>query len=357
MKDIARDLNVSLITVSKAIRGNTDISDATRERVLKRVRELNYKPNMMARSLATGRSFIMGLIVPDLLNPFLTELAQSLADALRTHDYALIVTPSGGNPELERSEIHMMLARGVDALLLASCQASPKELSGTRPQTPIVLVDRPFPHLRGHFVGSDDRAGGKLAADHLLDLGRRHIAYIGSPDLGPTAERYLGFREALGGHDVLLRNDMILPSSLLQEADIEGYVMMQQLLRKRRRPDAVFCHNDMVAIGAMCAALNAGVSIPQDIAFVGFDDVRFSRYLPIPLTSVSQQTKEIGDQAAALALALVTKNVARAAKILLAPKLVVRESSVGATAGSIQVETTSSASPLHKRPNRASIRK
>ncbi len=122
LKDIARDLNVSVITVSKALRGNTDISDATRQRVLRRMKELDYQPNMMARSLATGQSFFLGLIVPDLLNPFMAELARSLAVALRQQSYGLIVASSEESPEIEQSEIRMMLARGVDALLLASCQ-------------------------------------------------------------------------------------------------------------------------------------------------------------------------------------------------------------------------------------------
>jgi LacI family transcriptional regulator len=329
MKDIARDLNLSLITVSKALRGNTDISDATRERVLNRVRELGYKPNMMARSLATGRSFIMGLIMPDLLSPYLTELAQSLVRVLRREGYALIVASSEADPQIERSEIAMMLARGVDALLLVSCQSSPEVLLDDQSHhKPIVLVDRPLPHLRASFVGSDDRAGGKRATDHLLDLGRRRLAYIGSPDLSPAAERYRGFREALRHRKIPLRKEFVLPSSRFREADLEGYEMMQKLIELSPRPDAVFCHNDVIAIGAMRAALNAGLSIPDDIAFVGFDDVRFSRYLPIPLTSIDQRTAEIGARAAGLALALVKKKGSSPTTILLEPNLVVRNSSV-----------------------------
>lgn len=331
LKDIAQDLNVSLITVSKALRGNTDISDATRQRILKRVRELDYRPNMTARSLVTGRSFIMGLIVPDLLNPFLTELAQSLQRALRREKYALFVASSEGDPEIERDEISMMLARGVDALLLATCQAGSKGFSGLlREQTPIVLVDRPLPRLRANFVGSDDRLGGKLATEHLLELGRRRLAYIGSPDVSAAAQRYRGFREALSLGNVSLRQDLVLSSTQLKEGDLEGYAMMRTLLGRKARPDGVFCHNDIVAIGAMRAALSAGLSIPGDIAFVGFDDVRFCRYLPIPLTSVNQRTDEVGEHAARLALALVAKESSQPSKVLLAPKLVVRASSAGA---------------------------
>jgi LacI family transcriptional regulator len=225
LKDIARDLNVSVITVSKALRGNTDISEATRERILARMKELDYQPNMTARSLATGHSFIIGLIVPDLLNPFFAELARSLGTALRKYSYGLILASSEDNPEIEQSEIRMMLARGVDALLLASCQPNLRGFySVHNHDTPFVLIDRPFPHLRANFVGTDDYAGGRLATEHLIEIGRKRLAYIGSPDLSPAADRYRGFRNALRDHDIDLRDEFVLADrDLLQEDDNTGY--------------------------------------------------------------------------------------------------------------------------------------
>jgi LacI family transcriptional regulator len=336
LKDIARDLNVSVITVSKAMRGNTDISEATRERVLARMKELDYQPNMMARSLVTGQSFIVGLIVPDLLNPFFTELAKSLGSALRKQSYGLVLASSEDNAEVEQSEIRMMLARGVDALLIASCQPTLQGFMSVHNQsTPFVLVDRPFPHLRANFVGTDDYAGGRLATEHLISLGRKRLAYIGSPDLSPTAERFRGFRMALRDHDIELRDEFVLSNPGLEHstddsADNEGYEMMQKLLKRRSRPNGVFCHNDVVAIGAMKATLDARLSIPKDIAFVGFDNVRYSKYLQIPLTSVDQSTAQLGVAAAQLALDLIAKKVDKPKTILLAPTLVVRQSTIGA---------------------------
>jgi LacI family transcriptional regulator len=331
LKDIARDLNVSVITVSKAMRGNTDISEAMRERVLARMKELDYQPNMMARSLVTGQSFIIGLIVPDLLNPFFAELAKSLGSALRKQSYGLVLTSSEDNPEVEQSEIRMMLARGVDALLIASCQPILQGFMSVHNQgTPFVLVDRPFPHLRANFVGTDDYAGGRLATEHLVALGRKRLAYIGSPDLSPAAERFRGFRMALRDHDIELRHEFVLSNSDVEESgDNAGYEMMQKLLKRRSRPNGVFCHNDVVAIGAMKATLDAGLSIPKDIAFVGFDNVRYSKYLQIPLTSVDQSTGQLGVAAAQLALDLIAKKVDKPRTILLAPSLVVRQSTIG----------------------------
>lgn len=331
LKDIARDLNVSVITVSKAMRGNTDISEATRERVLARMKELDYQPNMVARSLVTGQSFIIGLIVPDLLNPFFTELAKSLGSALRRQSYGLVLTSSEDNAEVEQSEIRMMLARGVDALLIASCQPTLQGFMSVHNQnTPFVLLDRPFPHLRANFVGTDDYAGGRLATEHLISLGRKRLAYIGSPDLSPAAERFRGFRMALRDHDIELQDEFVLSSPAVEDSgDDAGYEMMQRLLKRRSRPNGVFCHNDVVAIGAMKATLDAGLSIPKDIAFVGFDNVRYSKYLQIPLTSVDQSTTQLGVAAAQLALDLIAKKVDKPKTILLAPSLVVRQSTIG----------------------------
>ena len=332
LKDIARELNVSVITVSKALRGNTDISEATRQRVLTRMKELDYQPNMTARGLATGHSYIVGLIVPDLLNPFFTELAKSLGSALRNQSYGLILASSEEDAEVEKSEIRMMLARGVDALLIASCQEILEGFMSVHNQrTPFVLLDRPFPHLRANFVGTDDFSGGKLATEHLIQLGRRRLAYIGSPDLSPAADRFRGFRFALRDSDIELREDLILCVPKEETSgDNAGYEMMSTLLKRKSRPDGVFCHNDVIAIGAMKATLDAGLSIPRDIAFVGFDNVKYSKYLQIPLTSVDQSTQQLGETAAQLALDLVAKKVDKPKTILLAPTLVVRESTIGA---------------------------
>jgi len=361
LKDIARDLNVSVITVSKAMRGNTDISEATRERVLARMKELDYQPNMMARSLVTGQSYIVGLIVPDLLNPFFTELATSLGSALRKQSYGLVLASSEDNAEVEQSEIRMMLARGVDALLVASCQPTLQGFMNVHNQsTPFVLLDRPFPHLRANFVGTDDYAGGRLATEHLISIGRKRLAYIGSPDLTPAAERFRGFRIALRDHGIEVRNEWVLSNPELEESrDDAGYELMQKLLKRRPRPNGVFCHNDVVAIGAMKATLDAGLSIPKDIAFVGFDNVRYSKYLQIPLTSVDQSTGQLGAVAAQLALDLIAKKGEKPKTILLAPSLVVRQSTIGTASVNSRAAARPDPAPVaatRKRASKASAR-
>src|SRR5580698_10755671 len=198
LKDIARDLGVSVVTVSKVLRGNRDIGDETRQRVLKRMKELNYRPNMMARGLASGRTFTVGLVVPDLVHPFFAEFAKSLSGVLRTSKRALILTSSEEDPEIERQEIRTLLHRGVDVLLIASCQANLRnfyELGDDR--TPYLLFDRNFPHLAAHFVGSDDVKVGEMATRHLIEIGRRRVAHIGGKNTSPSFDRLRGYRNVM----------------------------------------------------------------------------------------------------------------------------------------------------------------
>lgn len=329
LKDIASDLGVSLITVSKALRGIDDISEETRQRVLKRMAELNYRPNMLARGLASGKSYIVGLVVPDLLHPFFAEFAKSLNGVLRQHGYGLILASSEEDPEIERQEIRNVLARGVDALLIASCQPTLLGFYGIEDQrTPFILVDRNFPHLNAHFVGTDDYAAGLIATRHLISTGRRRIAHIGGPELAPGADRLRGYKDALREAHLAVRTPCIIANSRVEELGEDvGHQAMLRLLHRKPRPDAVFCYNDLTAIGAMQATLEAGLSIPDDIAFIGCGNVRYSDYLRIPLSSIDQSTTQLGKQAGKLALDLIGKRAATARQIRVEPKLIVRASS------------------------------
>lgn len=336
LKDIARDLGVSTITVSKALRGKHDISESTRQRVLKRTAELNYRPNMLARGLAGGKTYIIGLVVPDLLHPFFAEFAKSLNGVLRPHNYGLILASSEEKPRIEQQEIRNVLARGVDALLVASCQCALQGFYGVEDQrTPFILVDRDFPRLSAHFVGTDDYAAGLLATQHLFETGKRRIAHIAGPQLSPGADRLRGYKNALREHGVAVREAFILSNSRVEETgENVGYRGMKKLLKLKPRPDAIFCYNDLTAIGAMQAALETGVSIPEEIAFVGCGNVRYSDYLRVPLSSIDQGTGQLGEQAGRLALELLGNPDAAPRQIRIQPELVVRASSAKPAAGS-----------------------
>ena len=331
LKDIARDLGISTVTVSKVLRGNQDISEKTRARVLKRMQELNYKPNMLARGLASGRTYTVGLVVPDLVHPFFAEFAKSLAGTLRKAQIALLLASSEENADIEQQEIRTLLGRNVDALLIASCQAQLKsfyELGDER--TPFLLVDRNFPYLSAHFVGSDDYEIGHIATEHLVAIGRRRIAHIGGRSMSPSVERLRGYRDTLRHHQVESPEELIVTRERVEEAgDEAGYQAMQELLALPSRPDAVFCYNDLTAIGAMEAARAAGLDVPHDVAFVGTGNLRYAKYLRVPLTSIDQEPELLGLRAGELALEMMAKPDLPSRTLLLPPRLVVRQSSAG----------------------------
>ena len=330
LKDIAEDLGVSTVTVSKVLRGSPDIGEKTRARVLKRMREMNYQPNMQARGLASGRSFAAGLVVPDLVHPFFGEFAKSLAGALRASGLALMVASSEESPQIERQEITTLLNRGVDVLLVASCQPKwPADALAAANGRPLLLIDRMVPGLNASFVGSDDIRVGELAARHLIGIGRRRIAHIGGSGMSPSINRLKGFRKELATRKIKLPSSYVVTRERFEESgDAVGYQAMQELLSLPARPDAVFCYNDLTAIGAMQATLHAGLRIPTDIAFVGCGNLRYAEYLKVPLTSIDHRTEQMGIVAGGLALELAKTLAEMPRTILIEPRLVVRASSL-----------------------------
>jgi LacI family transcriptional regulator len=179
-----------VVTVSKVLRKHPDIGPETRQKVLQRIKELNYRPNLAARALVTGRTHAIGLVVPDLVHPFFGQVAKALAGGLRAKGYCLILSSSDDDPELEQEEIDQLLARRVDVLVVASAQRSAENFRHIQDQkTPVVLIDRKIDGLAAHFVGVDDVEAGRIATEHLLEVGCRNLAHIGGPDVSTAAGR------------------------------------------------------------------------------------------------------------------------------------------------------------------------
>lgn len=332
LKDIARDLGVSVVTVSKVLRNHEDIGPQTRARVLKRIKELNYQPNLAARALVTGRSHLAGLIVPDLVHPFFAEFAKSVSGSLRARGYGLVIASSEEDPDLEKQEITQMLARRLDVLFIASAQRTIESFRKVEEQQrPYILVDRKFPGLSANFVGTDDVTVGRIATEHLIANGCRRIAYIGGEAVSTAVDRLHGYRSALSAANLPTSEKYAIRRAHGDDSgDLSGYKAAQILLALSPRPDGIFCNNDPIAMGAMGAILEAKLGIPKDIQIVGAGNVRYAGALRVPLTSVDQDSQALGARAAELALSLVqAKRALRPKQILLQPKLVVRESTSG----------------------------
>lgn len=331
LKDIAEELGVSIVTVSKALRDRPDVAKETREKILERVKRLNYRPNLAARSLVTGRSLLVGLIVPDLIHPFFSEIAKALAATLRKKNYFLLVSSSDSDPKLEQDEIEHMLAHRLDCFVVASCQKNADSLKRIgEAGVPLVLLDRSFSGFSSNFVGVDDFKIGELATEHLIEQGCKRIAHIRGPLTNVGNRRAEGYREALRRHGLNMPENYVVASGDASDTDGEtrGNRAMTAVLALRPRPDAIFCFNDTVAVGAMVRAFEAGLRIPQDIAVIGSGNFHYSSKLRVPLSSIDQRAVEIGERTAKLITTLLEKGPSsRARTVVLEPTLVVRASS------------------------------
>jgi LacI family transcriptional regulator len=328
MKDIADQLGVSVVTVSKVLRNHTDIGPATRRRVLRKVKELNYQPNWAARSLVTRRSYTIGMILPHLRHTYYQEAYHSIADKTAPHGYTVLIAISGEDPAAEEKEVRQMVARQVDGLILASVRqphdvALLQELKQRK--VPYVLIDRKFHGVEANFVGVDDRAMGAMATEHLIQNGCTRIAHLRGPEVSTALLRFKGYHDALKRHGLPARASYVAGS---RGDDQTGYEAMKKLLKLQPRPDGVFCYSDPLAAGAMKAVLEAGLSVPSDVALLGCGNMHYSDLFQVPLSTIDQNSSEMGSKAAEILLSLIDAKRPRGPRtILLSPTIVSRQSS------------------------------
>ncbi|HWB86177.1 MAG TPA: LacI family DNA-binding transcriptional regulator [Bryobacteraceae bacterium] len=329
LKDIASELDVSVMTVSKVVRGCADVGPETRRRVLARVKELNYQPNWVARSLAARRTYIVGLVVPDLMHSFFAEIARGITAALRPAGYDVVICNSEEDRAVEASEVARLLARQVDGLILASAQPfSSREVFERvlARGVPFVLIDRRYPNLGANYVGVDHEAIGRLATNHLIEAGCRRIAHIAGPPLHPGLGRLKGYCDALAANRIAVPESYVVHAS----DDASGFEAARRILALKPRPDAIFGYNDPVAAGAMKAVLDAGIRIPEEMKVIGVGNVHYSDLLRVPLSTIDQSSAAIGQQAAQILLKSIGAKKRRPPRtVMIDPVLVVRESTVG----------------------------
>ena len=326
MKDIAKDLGISPMAVSKALRNHKDISSETRERVLRRAAELNYRVDPVARSMVTGKSFLVGLVVPDLMQSFYAEIAAAISATLAPAGYHVVISNTGEDAQEEIANLELLVARRVDGFIIASAQRNNRVLQ--RLTTPYVLVDRMFTGLKANHVGANNEQIGLLATQHLIQQGCRRIAHLRGQQHSTGNARWSGYRQALKKHRRRIDDALVIEAG---HDDRAGFEAMQRLLALKQPPDGVFCFNDPVAIGAMRAILQAGLQVPRDIALIGVANMHYSDMLTVPLSTIDQGTAEAGRLAAERLLACMTAARKLTPQVMLIPpKLVVRASSLRA---------------------------
>jgi LacI family transcriptional regulator len=326
LADIARELGVSKMTVSRAINDHPTINPETRERVLAVVRRLNYQPNQHARALVTNRSYLIGIVVPDLMNLYFAEVARAIEAITRPAGFQLVICSTDEDATREIGEVEALLHR-TDGLIISSV-LPPTEAKAYRKMiqegAKIVLVDRTMGNLHSPAVVTDNVRVGSLATGHLIDLGHRRILHLRGDASSVSAERFKGYKEALAGHRLPYDESLVRACGLLES---QGYEAMRQWLRDGNLADAIFAVNDPVAIGAMQALEEAGLRTGKDIALVGAGNIHYSDMLRVPLTTVSWSRSEMGQQAARLLIQLINGEAPATKKpIVLPPELIVRAS-------------------------------
>lgn len=329
MKSIARDLGVSIVTVSKVLHNHADISPETRKRVLRRMKEVNYQPNLAARALSTGRTSLIGLIVPDLVHPFFAQVAKGISARLGSQGYTLVISSSEEDPQLERREVDQMMARGVEALILASTETEIVSVTKLKERDlPFVLLDRRIPGFPANFVGIDDVLAGELATKHLIEIGCKTVAHIGGSDVSTARDRQTGYVKTMEKEGIGLGSEYIVKLRSGDDAgDEAGYEAMKQLLQLKPRPDGVFCCNDPIALGAIRAIFEAELRIPEDIAVIGCGNANYDDLLRVPLTSIDQNAAGLGENVAKLVLSIIKKRPGVSPKSILLPaRIVIRRS-------------------------------
>ncbi len=331
IKDIARVAEVSHSTVSRALSDSPLVSAQTKNRIRRLAREMGYSPDAQARSLVVGKTQTLGVVVTAITDPFIAEVVQSIETTAHEHDYSVILASSNSEPEREIAAVEMLHSQRVDGVVVTSSRVGALyQAHLDRLGAPVVLLNSHSAESGSYTfsVSVDNQHGAYLATDHLVQLGHQHIAYItGLANHSDDLDRLAGYRKALARAELPFDPALIIPGTGQLGG---GEAALPRLLGLDEPPTAVFCYNDLTAIGLLHAAREHGISIPHDLAVVGFDDIPFASYVQPPLTTVAQPKPEMGRLAVGMVLALLEAGVGggqTVSDIVVQGELIVRESS------------------------------
>ncbi|RZI97326.1 MAG: LacI family DNA-binding transcriptional regulator [Variovorax sp.] len=326
IKDVALRAGVSVTTVSHVVNDTRHVSAKGRERVELAIRELGYVPNAMARSLKSNTTSTLGMLIPNSSNPYFAEIVRIVEDRCFGAGYTLVLCNTDDEPRRQSVYLKVLAERRIDGLIVVSTgddDSLVTQLQGLR--IPTVLVDREIADPSCDLVETAHMQGGLLAVRHLLSLGHKRIACIGGPEgLTPSEQRIEGWRMALAEAGAAPNADALLWRGAFTSQS--GYEAMHAILRTEEPPSAVFVCNDLMAIGALRAAHESGVHVPDELSIVGFDDIELSAYTSPALTTVAQPKERIGAMAVDMLLERVGGKRREARKVVLQPELRVRAS-------------------------------
>jgi DNA-binding LacI/PurR family transcriptional regulator len=331
LRDVAREAGVSVRTVSNVVSGSVHVAPATRAQVEASLQKLGYRPNLVARNLRRGRTGLVALAFPELDVPYFAELARAIVGVTRQHGITVVIEQTDGRADYERELLEGGARSALfDGLILSPLALGVGEVADLAGGLPVVLLGEREAHHRLDHVAIDNVAAARVATAHLAEQGRRRIAAIGyqHPETNQTAHlRARGYEEALTAAGLPLDPELRIFTGYYHR-DL-GARAMRTLLDLPEPPDAVFCFNDLLALGAMREALSSGVRIPRDLAVVGFDDIEDGRYSTPTLTTISPDKKHIAHVAVQMLIARVAGDPSKPREHIAAFELAVRESTAG----------------------------
>lgn len=324
--DVARAANVSTQTVSRAINNKSEIRPETRRRVLAIAERLGYQPNSLARGLATDRTATIGIVTPDIANPFFVEIIRGAEDLALEHDYNIFLCNTIENPRREAALLQLLEQKRVDGVVLCSSSLPDEELETLLVrQRAVALVNRPPLAGAVGAVRSDDELGVRLAFEHLITCGRRRIGFLGQLDnTYGRRTRYACYIKNLEEHGFVFTPTYV--GSCMPYLG-EGLAAAQQLLRQHPEIEGLICHNDLIALGALQACRELNIRVPDDLAIIGFDDIPFAALVTPALTTLRVCSTQLGRCAVAMLFAALAGEACEN-EVILSPELVVRQSTV-----------------------------
>lgn len=327
LEDVARRANVSRQTISRVINEKGEVSEATRQRVLVAIRELSFQPNSLARSLATNRSPVIGLVVPDITQPFYPEIARGVEDGADEAGYSVFLCHTAGSPERERRALERLRGHRVGGVIICNSRLDDDTLSqAVVGAFPVVLVNREVPNVKGTVIWPGYDTGGVLATEHLIALGRHRIAYLGlNYENRVDRDKFSGYRAALERVGIPLDPRLIQRVANTFQG---GYDAMAALVNQGIAVDGVFAFNDLMAIGAMRYAATHGIGVPDEVALVGFGGSNVASMVTPALSTIAVPLYSIGLTAVQEILDLIAGKDEEHRHVNVQPELLVRGSSV-----------------------------
>lgn len=325
IKDIAKKADVSVTTVSRVLNNKPDVGDDTRAKILKIIDELNYNPNSVARGLVMQKTHTIGLIIPDISNPFFPQVARAVEDKAQKLGYSVIFFNTDNNLEREKKAVELFQSKQVDGLIVSLSLGNESVLKTLKAADyPVVQIDRSVSDRLYPLVSIDNQSSAYQLVEYLIKKGHRKIAHI-SGDLNTTTAqtRLKGYKKALKDNKLVLNDDYIISGDYSQQSGLKA---MGKLLDLAERPTAVFAANDLSAAGAYKAIFAAGLKIPQDIAVAGHDDIDIASLLRPELTTMKQPKYDLGEKALTVLMEMIENNKFDLKDQILETNLIIRES-------------------------------